>query len=207
MTELSLYEQFNPLTTVAKQIMVELFQGDALDTDRWDEWDETGTGTFSMVDAIDEGFSIKTDSGGRSGIGFNNIRQYAHDGSVVIFNIRSVDTVTFRTFAGFRASQTTNGATEWSALDVNSANSNFGLFTADASTGATTQGSITIDTLFHTFKIETGSSDVTMDIDGILDVTRTDNRPTVKMQPIIASRDDGTTLPELRIRYLEAFNT
>ena len=56
----SIYDQLNASGTVAKQRMVETFTGDALDTDRWNTTNVTGTGTFAMNDSVDGGFSISS---------------------------------------------------------------------------------------------------------------------------------------------------
>ena len=202
----SLYEQLFALTTVMKQRVVDNFSGDALN-ERWTTWDESGTGTFAMVDAADEGFSITTSSGGRSGIGFNNKRQYSNSGSVCIIVVKSISASSCRVFSGFRNTQSTNGIADWAAVDYNTGNTNFALIVGDASTGSSTEGSTAIDQSWHQFKVETGASNVTLTTEGTLEVTDTTNLPSARLQPICASRDDATGGKEARIRYLEAYNT
>ena len=57
---LSIYNQLNPLNEIAKQRMVETFSGDALDTDRWNTVNVSGTNTFAMSDSVYGGFKITT---------------------------------------------------------------------------------------------------------------------------------------------------
>jgi len=72
----SLYSKLNHPTQVAKQRVVERFDGDTLD-ERWTTEDTDGTNTFAMADVIDEGFEITT--GGSSGLNFNLVARPCHD--------------------------------------------------------------------------------------------------------------------------------
>ena len=57
-----------------------------MDTDRWNQNNRSGTGTFAMADEADGGFSVTCSStaGSASVIDFNNKRHYAYNGSVMI---------------------------------------------------------------------------------------------------------------------------
>ena len=73
-TKESLYEQLNPLTTIAGQHFVEDFSGDTLDTFRWYTGNSTG-GTVAMSDSVNGGVIL--DTGGtqvRTEINLQNIR-------------------------------------------------------------------------------------------------------------------------------------
>lgn len=85
MVEESLYEHLNPLCVVAKQRVVEHFDGDSLCTDRWSTSAGSGSVNFTMFDDICGGFEINptaTSSFGRAN--FANNRQYSCEAVVLI---------------------------------------------------------------------------------------------------------------------------
>jgi hypothetical protein len=102
MTFDSVYEMTNPLTTVRKQHFWDYFSGSTLNS-RWTTSNIVGTGTFGMADEVDGGFSIKAGAttGNASGIEFNDIRQYAHDGSVNIAVWKRVADTATDVYTGF----------------------------------------------------------------------------------------------------------
>lgn len=206
-TSPSLYEQLFPLTTVMKVRVIENFSGDTLD-ERWTQTNIAGAGTFAIVDVPDEGFSVLSGatSANESQINFNNIRHYAHDTTVCISVFRAVATTSNVTYSGLSGNILTWDGVEKALAVMNSANANFGLSTADATTSSTTQGSVAIDTTFRDYKIENGSSDIKLTLTGTLDVTKTTNRPTVKMQPVFGVKTTTGSAKETRIRFIEAFN-
>jgi len=81
----SMYESFNPLTTVMKQHVVSWFTGDENNTDRWNT-DVTGSGTATMSDSENGGLVLETSNGTNHAteINFDGIRQYAPQASVFI---------------------------------------------------------------------------------------------------------------------------
>jgi len=209
-TNPSMYESFNPLTTVNKQHFVEWFSGDALDS----IWTQTtiGAGTFAMVDAVDEGFSLLT-SGSTSDeliIDFATKNQYSETASVIIA-VRKVVTITGNNVSyvglidtnanGFVAGQ------DFVTAEKHSGVTNFSLQTGDGTSISRTSSSIVGDTNFHSFKIECGSSNIKLTLDGVLEVTKTSNRPTTNMQPAFEQLANDAAAYESRIRYLECYNT
>jgi len=202
----SLYEAFNPLTTIAKTHFIEWFSGDDLDT-IWTKVDGAGTGVFSMQDTIDEGFEIQTGAliNNHSYINFNSIRHYAHDASILISISRITNLTSSVEQSGF---QDTNSFGHFAIMQNDSAATpNFELNTKDGTTGSVQQGSVARDTSFHVKKLENTSTSNIMTIDGILDVTKTNNRPGVRLQPIVRAFTRTTAAKEVRVRYLEAYNT
>jgi len=206
----SLYESFQDLTVLQKQHFIEWFSGDALDT-IWTQTNITGTGTFAMVDAIDEGFSIRTDSiaDAMSEINFNNKRHYKHDASIIIMVAKNNRLVSGDNRLGLAGDIGINSPLNTAYVVTHSTGTqNFQLSTKDATTASLQDSSVAPDALFHVFKIECGSVDIKLTIEGVLEVTKTTNRPTAKMQPaLFVSTGGAGGVNEGRLRYLEAFNT
>ena len=85
----SVYEMTNPLTTVRKQHFWDYFSGATLNS-RWTFTNHLGAGSGAMSDSVDGGYIVTTASAtnNRSGISFNDIRPFAHDGSVMIASVK-----------------------------------------------------------------------------------------------------------------------
>jgi hypothetical protein len=205
----SMYESFNPLTTVNKQHFVEWFSGSALDS-IWTQTNIVGTGGFVMEDSVDGGFKLScgTNVNDHSEIDFNNKRQYAHNGSVFITVTKKGATggSDLATYYGF-VSNITSGATNEAGIS-DSSFGNASLSTADASTRSLTGGTVNTGTAWHTHKIETSASNVVWYVDGVLNVTKTTNRPTITMQPHARILNTSTSgIDDMWIRYMECYNT
>ena len=209
MTELSMYEQFNPLTTVAKSRFVELFQGDALDTDRWTETTFNTAPTFRrMSDTINGGYEVVTAPNNNTGsfLDFGDKRQYSKTGSVAIW-------VSNRDASGDIAGGFTNTEHDFSTW-LNSAfirdlSGEATLF-VNTSDGTTDQQSSMISTGSTTprvFKMELKSSSGEASINGTLEVTNSTNLPATEQQPIWGFRTNGAFSRTGRINYFEAYNT
>ena len=203
----SLYERLSALTQVIRQRVVETFQGSVIN-ERWTENVVSGTATFGMIVAVDEGFQIEitsTTNFNRSVIQSNNKRQYDFDDSVIIGIVKR-NTANTQSEFGF------SGDTDRSALSAaivtdDSLSTFKALFTDDGTSDSTTNSSVAVDTNFTNYKIETGASDVKLSINGILEVTKTTNRPTTKLQPFFGCESrSAASGKQSRIRYLEAYN-
>jgi hypothetical protein len=81
------------------------------------------------------------------------------------------------------------------------------LYTGDASASSQAQTDIPRDIVYHTTKLECGSADIKLTVDGVLKVTKTTNIPTVKLQPVCFVESRDATAREGRIRYMECYNT
>jgi len=201
-----------PLTTVKKQWFVDWFSGDDLKA-YWTKRDlGTGSGTFAMSDVVDDGFSVTSpvNSGNSSHIDFNNIRHYDFDGSVIIIVLRRDDPGNDNAHGGLigDATKQINDATHSkSQVEIQDTASFIFLKTSDGTTQSNIDTSIAPDIVFHSAKIENLVANVKLTLDGILEVTETDNRPIAKMQPVFGSFNTSTAAGDNRIRYLEAFNT
>ena len=208
----SIYDQLNASGTVAKQRMVETFTGDALDTDRWNTTNVTGTGTFAMNDSVDGGFSISSgaNANDESYINFNNKRQFSPTGSVIIFVSKKFFTGGSDgiEMGGLR-SNITNSNVNNALLENSSGGSETpSLRTSDSSTSAETASSASGDTSFHAWSITCGSSNIILSEDGITEVTKTTNRPTIAMQPFYGVLNSSVSgADEVNIRYMECYNT
>lgn len=203
----TLYERLSALTQIIRQRVVETFTGKSLN-ERWTQTDVTGTGTFAMVDAVDEGFSISSGAttNNQSQVNFNNKRQYDFNDSVLLAVFRAVSTASNISYCGLSGNILAYNGVEKAVFIMDSADTNFALSTADASTSSDTEGSVAIDTSFHLIKVETGSANIKLTIDGVLDVTKTTNRPTTKTQPVVGVKTTTSAAKESRIRYLEGYN-
>lgn len=202
----SLYERLSALTQVAGQRVVETFSG-ALLNERWTETDVAGTGTFAMSDNIDGGFSIISGATAenRHSINFNNKRQYDETDSVVVAVARAVESTLRNIHVGW--SNTTNSfGADHAVIENSTVNTNYAINSQDVSTESVTEGSVPIDESYHSLKLVLSSTDMKSFIDGVLDVTKTTNRPTNRVQPIFEVRTKTSATREGRIMYLEAYN-
>lgn len=207
----SLYEHLFPLTTIMKQRVVDNFDGDTLN-ERWTQRIIDTAPTFAMVDAIDEGFSILTatvsDDGGA--LEFNNIRHYLNTASIVLGVIRPLQTTSIMTYIGFYNTRTGfGGGTQLAeaGFDTFSDTVNFTIRTGDASATSVTSTTVVADTTFRLHQVELTSANSQYSINGNLEVTKTTNRPTIRLQPFFVVLTRTTAAREGRIRYLEAYNT
>ena len=204
----SVYEMTNPLTTVRKQHFWEYFSGATLNS-RWTTHNITGTGTFEMADEADGGFKIitSTSSTAKNSINFNDIRQYSPTASEVIMVIKRVTDsgINGNMLAGL--SYGNNSYPFHSIVVTNYKADTYYSLSSTASTGVSRSASTTpTDTAWHTHKLINGSSDLKLNIDGVLGVTRTAHRPIHNMQPIVYTNSTSAA-SEMRIRYFEAYNT
>jgi len=206
-TNPSMYESFNPLTTINKQHFVEWFSGSVLDS-IWTQTNISGSNTFSMNDSVDGGFNIIIDSSTAAGeIDFNNKRQYEETGSICIAVFRRNTTTGTLIDAGFSGNLLGDNNQKAAVRSFNS-NTNYSLITGNVSSGSDTQGSVALDTIFHVHKIECGSANIKLTIDGVLDVTKTTFRPTIPLQPFFkVDGEPSTASISGDIRYLECYNT
>ncbi len=92
-------------------------------------------------------------------------------------------------------------------LEANTQDTNFELATSDG-TLSFTATDVTLDSNFHSIKLEGTSANVQLTLDGVLKVTKTTNRPTSNVQPQMYVLDLATSSAKTgQCRYLEVFNT
>jgi len=101
-----------------------------------------------------------------------------------------------------------NTAKPSSLISWDSTQSNYGIWTGDASAVTQIYGTTVLDNVFHTHKLTNSSSNVIFQIDGVTNITKTTNIPDSKMEPYAGSYNQGSAnTSEVRIRYMEAYNT
>ena len=201
----SMYESFNPLTTVNKQHFVEWFSGNAIDS----IWTTGGTGTptFAMQDVVDGGYKITPNSSLDAGaITFNDKRQYNYNASVCI-------AVTFKVSTGgrYRVGLGESADITLGTIDKSTAVDGVGTYiyleTANGTSSNDTDSTVSANTTTeHSHKIENKASTVELTIDGTLEVTNSTELPLTKLQPVFLARA-GASSQESAIRYMECYNT
>ena len=212
----SLYEQLNPLTTVAGQHFVDDFSGDKLDTFRWTQLDTNGTGTAGMSNEIDGGYYLTTNSNNNAAVeiafadtwnGGTNIRPFSHLGSTIIWvcKISSISNMNFGSGMGEMARA--DGAGN-NAVYTFLYGSNFGMRTcfSDGSQSNLDSG-VSADTNYHSHKMSCESTFASYTLDGVFTGTITTNLPTTKMQAVGGlTKHSAAGTWTINIKYCEAWN-
>ena len=207
----SLYSKLYNPAQIAKQRVVERFDGDALD-ERWTTVDIVGTGSFAMVDIVDEGFQITTGANSldRSTIWFNDIRHYDFNASRIIFVCRNVVTTTRGWRSGFSRTNDPIGVTDHRAViedDTVTGGGVLRLLAGNATSSALANMTTSQNIVFHKYSVETKASSIQGKVDNILEATISSTLPTASMQPVFEVITRAAATRELRIRYCEAYNT
>ena len=209
MTFNSVYEITNNLSTIAGQHMVEYFSGDSLDS-RWTLQDHSGTGTAVMSDTAGArwgGILLRTggSADANSSLDFDDKRQYEQTNCGFICVARRYDS---STRASWGMTNTSDGTLNFADSVDDTANTNKSLRSADGSTISETEGNIPITaTPRSCMKLELSATYINMYIDGVLDVTKTTNRPAAKLQPSFDALTRDSTANGSIIRYCEVYNT
>jgi len=196
----SVYELFNPLTTIAKQHFWDWFDGN--DKRNW--WtfvNISGIGSSAMVDAVDEGFGVTSGASNaqRSAINFNAKRTFSNTDSVVIAVMRRVSSLSIALVGLVEANEPISGSASADWRD--DTNRTFkSLVTLDSTSLTITDSDVAIDTVFTSYKIEVKSADTKGFINGVLKVTNTTNLPDFRMQPIFMSQTRTSAVQESRAR-------
>jgi len=202
----SMYQAFYGLTTIGKQRFVYWFDGKDLSV-IWTKTNIAGTGTFAMVDTIDEGYMVRTGAvaSDSSEIDMNNKRQINNANSALISVTKRVDT-NCELVCGL--SNFITGSNLEAAFYRNLSTASFiDLLTGDATVSSGSNSDVAPHTNYTVAKVTTGASDILLHLDGVLKVTKTTNRPTVKLQPKFRMLSNtSAATKEGRIRFLEAYN-
>ena len=206
----SVYEMTNPLTTVRKQHFWEYFSGATLNS-RWTFADYSSTGSGAMSDSVNGGYIVTTGSAtnARSGISFNSVKPFAHDGSVMIASVKRNTANSFIN-TGFSESSDIAGTTTNSIFYENDTSDTFiQLYNKGTGSALTTVTDVPIHTNYTDVKIELLSSTTArMSLDGVLKVDITTSLlPTVALQPnfLVLRRSSGNATGN--IKYMECYNT
>jgi len=207
-TNPSMYESFNPLTTINKQHFVEWFSGSVIDS-IWTFTNVTATGSSGMVDAVDEGAFVKTAASNNAHVAldFNNKRQYAHDNSIMIGVTKRNNTVSDEMVgfsSGVNILDAVNDTVFYSQVNTDTFKT---LRSSEGTTLSATVSDVVIGTTFTGWKIENSSANLKLTLSGVLKVTKTTNRPNTNMQPSVSCRAREASAKETRVRFLEVYNT
>lgn len=202
----SLYQSKQALTTVQKQRFVEWFSGTALEA-IWTTRNLAGVNTYSMADAVDEGFDITTAGGNAdyAEIDFNDFRHYVETACICIFVGRRVGDNTGY-FTGL-TNDTSNNKFHTARYEDSSLTTNKSLGTVDGTAYSSTGSDVARDTAWTGVKIECGSANIKLYLAGVLKITKTTNRPAAKLQPFVSVFGNNASVAQGRTRYFEAYNT
>jgi len=201
----SLYEVFDPLTTLSKARMFDWFVGAVLDN-RWNAVNEQGIGTFTMVDTYLEGFEIK--SGG--GSGDNSLIEMdgrSHFDAEVGIGMIAVQHRFSNGQGTVKCGITPNPGTNSNAGFLeNDAAQSFQRLVTNFSGTNTVDTSLIPDQLTHVMKLKQIPGNMTLTMDGVLEATSTSNVPISGQQPFYLARFGTSTAGIGRISYLEIWN-
>jgi len=204
------YDLLNPHGTVAEQRMVEYFTGSHIDNSRWVTNQLTGGSTATMSTSIDGGM-ILTGGGttnAKATLGFNNVKQYTHTGSVFIgvYKFSATQASTIQTLGLSSADSNPRSAPQNAALfSCSTGATSYYVESGDGLNFASTSTSAQVDTNYHTGKLALDGAGIDFSIDGVLAVRRTDTIPTAPMQPVIHLNSDIAAT--MNVNYCEVYNT
>ena len=193
--------------TARRQHFWEYFSGATLNS-RWTFNDLSGTGGLVRIqDVVNEGIYLQSgtsSSADRAGINFNNKRLFSHDSSVsIVMGKESGGSIAYFGLGNI-IDPNQSSPTNISVHRLQNNGYYFQLKTADNTSASTQDSTVSPNSGFHVFKIINGSSNISSSIDGIVQTTKTSNRPTLAMQPILAVEGQGGNC---KIRYMECYNT
>jgi len=203
----SVYEITDDICTVRKQHMWCWFDGDS-NQPRWTQRCGAGTGTVAMVDAVDAGLGITTDTGtfDNTCIYQNDIQHYEETGAVAIW----VDRITVGTLVLQRIGfvETINFLNSFSFVNTDSIATKIRLHTDSGSSCSVSCSCVCTDTNFHAHKIELRACDNLLTIcGGCVDITKTTLLPDQPQQLFNQMLTRTTAARTSETRYVEAFNT
>jgi hypothetical protein len=180
----------------------DFFSGKQIDS-RWTITNfNSVTGAIAMDNNIDGGAKLTT-SGNRSALQFNNIRQYDHAGSEVIWVTKQVGS---GANGALGMAKNSNGFFNGGVHVDFPTSGNITFYTLnDAGSGGSGSTGVAVSESFnwHVYKMTCATSSQTCSIDGVLKLTRTATMDSA-MQPVATAYNSSTTL---HLRYCEAYNT
>jgi len=208
----SMYESRSALTTVQEQHFVEWFSGKQL-SNIWTYGYIGGSNTHAMNDDVNGGYELGVGSGVNyvQWINFNDKQQYNPTGSVCI-SIHRMDSVAQRGAVLVGLMNGNSNATSNPHDAITSHHAGFlkqheNNIYASSSDGTCTSTDTTIGgDAYKTYKSELGSANIKFYIDGSLEITKTDHRPTNILQPSMSGYHKGGQGSAL-ITYMECYNT
>ena len=203
----SMYESFNPLTTVNKQHFVCWFSGKQTPRPFTIRNTNKSGASFTMNDSVDGGGRISTGStaDAKCAFDFNNKgMHYSPTGSVMLSVSKAVDINTNQGLKIYLTNTNTNegGTSQFGAFYMTSS----GLFIRH--NGTNTSSGLSQDTSWHLWKFELTSSSGKVWQDGTLAGTVTTTLPSDSMQPSYTNTTGGAGGSRRQdVRYCEVYNT
>ena len=195
-----------------KQHFIEWFSGSAIDTTRWTNTTQSGSGmSVVMNDLVDGGVrATSTGSGSNWGqLNFNNKRPFSKTGSVFIGVCKRIGGTGVALIDFGMFGDNLNGNAKQAVMRDYDNNTYKVLLTGAATASSETDSDIVTDFSVHSYKIEcTATPDVDLYIDGVLKVTKTTDLPNLDLQPgfkNFAQNSSGNAVCD--ISYIEAYNT
>lgn len=214
MTFNSVYEITNPLTKVAEQRIIEDFSSNMTGNEPPNGWNlsningGTTGGTIYDSDA-DEGYKVNfsTQQYAWGGLTFNGKRTFDLNAVSFIVTVkRTFGSSSGGYWAGLSNVTSTNQNDTVAFSSNTGSRSNFHLFLKGGTTSAT-DSDITVDDNWHTGKVESRASSVSLSIDGVFKATVGTGMGSVKAQPSITAIDNSTDSGNsFSVRYFEAWN-
>ncbi len=206
----SIYEYLSPLSHVQGQHMMDKFDGDVLNSDRWVTFNIIGANTFAMRDAINGGFQITTPAviGNRGGIDFDNIRQYDPFSSTVIQYATAISGTGVIIAGGLGVSNPDFGSSlsERSGYRRNTISGFYDQNNSDGSTSSSADTDVAVDLVQHRHQIYLANTSHYYTIDGVLKASLSTTLPNDPMQPTFMGWTNTANSATGSIQSCEAYN-
>ena len=205
-----MYESFNDLTTVNKQHFVEWFTGNTLRTDTWNKDNSDAGYTIEMDNSVDGGLKMINNASHTNAakLDFDLIRQYSPTASTVIYVGKTV-TSSGGTIIGLGNDYRQDNAYKTTAVQWDAGNSGGTVYilSGDGTAQSATTTGISRDANLHVYKLGLTSTALTCSVDGVAGTSKTSNRPSNKMQPLLSVYSYSGNTTQLNINYYEVYNT
>ncbi len=206
----SIYEYLAPLEKPLSQHVIDMFDGDILNSDRWVTFNIVGAQTFAMRDGINQGFSITTSAsiGDRGGIDFNNIRQYDPFNSTVIQYATAISGTGILVAGGLGFNNPDWGSSfsERSGYRRNVLTGFYDQNTSDGVLSADTDTDIAVDFVQHRHQIYLTNTTHYYAIDGVLKTSLNTLLPNSGLQPTFMGWTNTANSGVASIQSCEAYN-
>jgi len=195
-------------TEVPKQRFWYDFTGGELNTNVWTKRIRSGSGSVNMIDEVDEGIEVRTgvSTNNSTALDNNGIHQYDRLASTWLWTARISHITSINNLSG----GTTCTCYGFNFMGMGASltlSTNFYMRTSNTSTFSHTATSIPSDTNWHLFKVICKSGVYTGFMGGILEITKTNDLPTLNFFPYQFTGTLTNAARYTRMRHFEAFNT
>ena len=212
----SIAELLNDYSSVRKQHFWYWFSGSNFSnyaSRGWKLTDKTSTNASEqrMSPSVDGGYIFEAVNGHQSTLTFNNIRQFAYNGSGFIGVCKRKNS-SGNFGCGLKGDKATadghSGLRNGARLIFKTGTSDIQAQSADTDGVTNTDTSVASSDTWRLFSATLASSSIKYFVDGVLEVTHTssDQIPDAKLQPYVYAEGQGANSGG-QIRYFEAYNT